>query len=119
MPQDELPWFGTASRVNKVQRTEFAGRVLMSIAAVITETPERSEKAQKPVQPPPSCEYVLHVDVYQTSALVGVGGFFSWEDVKVEMLFGPHKRRSLSARKKLGADGKLLILRICSGRAGL
>jgi hypothetical protein len=107
VPQNELPWFGRSPRVNKVQQTEFAGRVLMSLAAVITETPERSEKAQKPVQPPQSCEYILHVDVYQTSPLVGVGGFFSWEDVKVEMLFGPHKRRSVTGRRKLGADGKL------------
>ena len=45
------PWFGSAPRVDKIQQTEFAGRILMSISANITEMPQRIEKAIRPIQP--------------------------------------------------------------------
>ena len=109
VPADELPWFGSNPQVSKVQQTEYAGRILMGVSAVITEQPERSEKAIKPIQPPQSCEYVLHVDVYHSSVLTGVGGFFSWENVKVEMVYGPHKFRSETGRRKTSKDGLSLL----------
>jgi hypothetical protein len=99
-PNRRRPWFGSAPKVDKVQQTEFAGRILMSVSANITDVPERIEKAIRPIQPPQSCEYVLHVDLYETSTLTGVGGFFSWQDVKVEVCFGHVKMWTLSATEK-------------------
>ena len=57
----------------------------MSVSANITEVPQRIDKAIRGVQPPQSCEYILHVDLYETSTLTGVGGFFSWQNVKIEV----------------------------------
>ena len=94
------PWFGSAPRVDKIQQTEFAGRILMSISANITEMPQRIEKAIRPIQPPQSCEYVLHVDLYETSTLTGVGGFFSWQNVKIEVCFGHVKMMTNTAKEK-------------------
>ena len=97
VPTAEMPWFGNAPKVDKVQQTEFAGRLLMSVSANITDIPERMEKSIRPVQAPQSCEYVLHVDLYETSTLAGVGGFLSWQDVKVEVCYGHVKMWTNSA----------------------
>ena len=66
----------------------------------ITEVPQRIDKAIRGVQPPQSCEYILHVDLYETSTLTGVGGFFSWQNVKIEVCFGHVKMMTNTAKEK-------------------